>query len=366
MLDFTSALYLGMWHSSEVLRPWKQFTTGMPTALATPPEAGNVARKFAMLQGCERATLATSTLHVFWDLFVMLAGRDSVICMDAETYPIVQWGIERAAARGVSVRRFRTHEPDSLRKLLRHEVGRKRALIVAEGFCPGCGTTAPLADFLAIAREREGWLILDDTQAVGIFGLAPGPNAPYGRSGGGMLQHLQIRGPEVISVSSLAKGLGVPLAVVAGSRAFVDRFESHSETRVHCSPPSIAALRAAEHALEVNRRQGDVLRLQLARLVRDFRARMRQRGIVPVGGLFPVQTLVVSQHESAAEIHSQLLRSGIRCVLHRLRHATGFGLSFLITARHTAAQVAYAAEQVGATFQMEFHSPRNEVSYDMQ
>ena len=33
VLDFTSALYLGLQHPSRSLRPWRQFTTGAPAAL---------------------------------------------------------------------------------------------------------------------------------------------------------------------------------------------------------------------------------------------------------------------------------------------------------------------------------------------
>ena len=43
------------------------------------------------------------------------------------------------------------------------------------------------------------------------------------------------------------------------------------ETRVHCSPPSVANIRAAAHALELNRTCGDALRLRLAGLVGRFR-----------------------------------------------------------------------------------------------
>jgi len=39
VLDFTSALYLGLRHPSGSLRPWARFTLGVPAALAAPPEA---------------------------------------------------------------------------------------------------------------------------------------------------------------------------------------------------------------------------------------------------------------------------------------------------------------------------------------
>ena len=46
-------------------------------------------------------------------------------------------------------------------------------------------------------------------------------------------------------VSSLAKAFGAPLAVLAGSDAFMTVFEQESATRMHCSPPSVAVIAAA-------------------------------------------------------------------------------------------------------------------------
>ena len=69
MLDFTSALYLGLRHPSRSLRAWPALTAGQPAALESPARRFGVARQLAALQGCERATLLPSTLHLFWDLF---------------------------------------------------------------------------------------------------------------------------------------------------------------------------------------------------------------------------------------------------------------------------------------------------------
>jgi hypothetical protein len=65
-------------------------------------------------------------------------------------------------------------------------------------------------------------LVIDDTQALGILGHSPGPHAPYGKGGGGSLQWAGIGGPDVLVVSSLAKGFGAPVAVLAGSEATVE------------------------------------------------------------------------------------------------------------------------------------------------
>ena len=46
----------------------------------------------------------------------------------------------------------------------------------------------------------------------------------------------------IVVGASLAKAFGAPLAMLAGSAAVVGEFERQSATRVHCSPPSVAAV----------------------------------------------------------------------------------------------------------------------------
>lgn len=92
MIDFASALYLGMRHPSRSLRPWQTLTTGTPAALGTPEVHRRVARELARLQGCRRAVLAHSTLHLIWDLFGMWSRSETVLLVDAGVYPITRWG----------------------------------------------------------------------------------------------------------------------------------------------------------------------------------------------------------------------------------------------------------------------------------
>ncbi len=159
-----------------------------------------------------------------------------------------------------------------------------------------------------------------------------------------MLPWSHIGGPDVLVVSSLAKAFGAPVAVLAGSKAAVEDFELKSETRVHCSPPSVVAIRAAEHALAVNREHGDGLRSRLASLVSHFRHRAAQAGFHFSGGLFPVQTLAPSPGIDPAGLHERLLERGIRTVLHRARNGHGPRVSFLITARHLPQQIDLAVD----------------------
>ena len=351
MLDFTTALYLGLHHPTGALRPWSSLSSGRPAALEDPEGAARVAQAVAALMGCERGTLLPSTLHAFWDLFTILDARTAVY-LDAGAYAVARWGAERAAARGVLVREFRHHDADALRALLHRDRGLGlRPAVVADGVCTSCGRAAPVAAYLENARARGGCLIMDDTQALGVLGEQADPRIPYGHGGGGTLRFSGVPRDDVVLVASLAKGFGVPAAALVASGAFVARFERRSATRVHCSPPCVAVVRAAEHALEVNTSHGDELRARLARRVCRFRARLAGIGWSAAGALFPVQSVAPTAAASGldpARLHERLARSGVRAVLRRAHASTRAEVAFLITAGHTPSDIDRAVDALAA------------------
>lgn len=344
MLDFTSCLYLGLRHESDALPAWPSLSTGRPAALEDPPGARRIARKLAELQGCEAASMAPSTLHLFWDLFGHLADRGASFYVDSGVYPIARWGVERAAGRAAQVHTFRHHDAEHLRRLLKGG-SRGWPIVVADGFCPGCGGVAPLIEYAAAAGE-SGLLVIDDTQALGILGERGKPGSPYGSGGGGSLRWHALSSPQVVAISSLAKAFGAPVAVVAGGARLIHDYESWSDTRVHCSPPTVAVLNAAERALSINQAEGDSRRRMLARLVRSFRCRLRAGGISLESGLFPIQTIRTTREISPLRLHDRLLESGVSAILRRGARGEGPRLSFILTASHSPADVERAARIV--------------------
>ena len=299
MLDFTSSLYLGLRHGSASLEPWDALTLGRPAALQEPCEAVAAAGELAALVGCAAGTLLPSTFHLFWDLLGVLSREPIEIYMDAATYPIARWSAEHRAGQGVPLFLFPRHDAPQLARLLGRRRG-ARPLVLCDGVCIGSDSQPPLAAYAALAHRHGGWLVIDDTQGLGVFGHSATPAAPYGLGGGGSLQWHSIGGDHVVVGSSLAKGFGVPVALLAGSAAVLRRFERESASREHMSPPSMAVIHAARHALAVNRQDGDRLRLRLWRAVQRLRDGLGALGVATQGDAFPVQTLALSGHRRAA------------------------------------------------------------------
>jgi 8-amino-7-oxononanoate synthase len=341
VLDFTSALYLGLEHPSWSLAQWKRLTAGRPAFLEVPAGARELQRELAALTGCERAVLGPSTFHLYWDLFGTLATRRTAFLLDGGVYAIAWWAASRAVALGSPVKSFASHDPEALRSLLRRSPS-CRPVVVVDGYCPARGEPAPWEEYLACVSPHEGLVVIDDTQALGIFGHDPGRRPPFGCGGGGSLRRSGHGTSRVVLLSSMAKAFGVPLAVLAGGEGLIECVERRSVTRVHCSPPSTAAIHAGLRALSANRGCGESLRRRLASRIALFRRLLEGPGWIATPGIFPIQILRAGAAGAAAAIHQELLRRGVRSLLIRGRDGPGARLGFAITARHGSGEIEQA------------------------
>jgi len=342
-LDFTSSLYLGFDHAAWDLPSWPRLTLGKPAALEDPPGAAAAEQELAELTGCQAAVLAPSTLHLFTDLLPMLAGPGSSIFVDRGAYPVAWWGVQQACARGAISTAFGPHDAGELEKVLRPAAG-LNPVVVTDGVSVASGRLAPLADYARLAARYRGVLVVDDTQAVGLLGGPPFDSVAYGVGGGGSLEHAGVRWSGAILVNSLAKALGVPLAMLGGAAALVSAFRSRSRTRVHCSPPSVAVIAAARRAISTNRKCGDGLRAALAEKVARFNRGLDRLGLKSNRSLFPVRPVQLPAGVDAAALYAEMERAGVHAVLHPESARARF--TFVVTARFHPDDIDEAVERI--------------------
>jgi 8-amino-7-oxononanoate synthase len=341
-LDFTSALYLGLRHPSGALPGWPALTTGVPAAVEEPPAAAEVAAALAALVGCESAVMGVSTLHLALDVLGSPSiARDAALLWDAGVYPVARWAIERARGMGVTSAPFRHLAPGALERAVARAVrARLRPIVVTDGYCPGCARAAPIAEYRDVACRAGGLVVVDDTQALGIVG----PPGPGWAGGGGSLRRDALDGAGVIWIASFAKAFGAPLAAIAAEAGRVARFTAESETRVHTSPPSAAAIASAGRALRVNAAWGEALRRRLRSHIRHFRRALEPIGLSALGGDHPVQLLEPIDGVDALALHAALRRCGVCAVPLRASCSGGPGIAFVVTAVHREETIERAVE----------------------
>lgn len=352
MADFNSSLYLGLEHPSASLPAWQRLTTGAPAALVEPEGAVVVAQQLARLVGGKRGLLMPSTLHGFIDLFTNGLPR-AALFWDEALYPVARWGIELAVGRGAPAMAFAHRGNGVDADWLEARTPRGYTpVIVTDGFCTGCGAAAPLERYVQAVRHAAGHVVIDDTQALGVFGAAPSAEDPFGCGGGGSLRYHGLVGAPVVVVASLAKAFGVPLAVLVGTSTLMSSLADRSEMRVHTSAPSAPLIRATRSALALAALQGARSRRALAARILAFRRGVQALGFQAIGGLFPVQSITwpeLAEDDSVRRVHAALGRQGIHAVLSSPGCTRRRSLTFVLRADHRWDQIAHALHALSTT-----------------
>jgi 8-amino-7-oxononanoate synthase len=343
-MDFTSALYLG-WHHAKVDIPnWTRLSLGKPSVLEEIAAAGEVASAVARLQQQESGLVFSSTLHLFWDLFGWLSTQPVAIFYDREAYPLaiqVLRGIDRA--KKAPIYSFsHLDRPDLQKQVWRCYRSGLRPIIVSDGWCTQCGQALPLVKYTRWLAPFKGLLIIDDTQAIGVIGQKSQKKPLYGTGGGGVLPWLNLDYENVLAGSSLAKGFGIPIAVLSGKSSWIQTIRQASFTRMHCSPPTMAQLVTARKVLENNVTEGEVRRHQLHQRIAQFQQYFRMLQPDRSENLFPVQHLRLSKKGAPERWHHYLKRQGIRTLL-TSAHDQETVLTFLLRADHPAEHIKQLA-----------------------
>lgn len=223
--------------------------------------------------------------------------RGDLILMDALSHASTHEG---ARAGRADVSRFAHGNPQAAQDVItkwRVGGGKGAVWICVESLYSMDGDRAPLDDLAAIA-DREGFLVVDEAHATGVFG-------PNGR---GLSHHLEGR-ENVITLHTLGKALGGQGALICGARVFRDFMINRARPFIFATAPSPLMAAAGVEALAILRDQPG-LQAQLAALVGLFEAELRRRlPQLAVSGS-QIQPLIVGQNAPTMALAAGLQARG--------------------------------------------------------
>lgn len=149
---------------------------------------------------------------------------------------------------------YKTCDLDDLRQKLKERLkGKERPLIATDSIFASIGDTPPLEGLVAIAKEHDGMLILDDAHAVGVVG----------DNGKGSWSEWHLDREAIIQVGTLSKAFGTYGGFIIGSHGLVEKVRSSSRAFIGATPIPIPIAAAAKKAIEVLDRDADrILRLR--------------------------------------------------------------------------------------------------------
>jgi 8-amino-7-oxononanoate synthase len=191
-----------------------------------------------------------------------LAGEGTVL-VDLRAHRTIQDAAMLAAARGATVRRFRSGDVEHARRLLKGPVRSPRVVCI-DGINSMPGNPPDLPAFAALAREHDALLYVDDAHGFGIVGERDGYDpTPYGRRGNAIVRWFGEHYERIVLTAGFSKAYSSLLAFVTCSAELKQYLKAMVPSCVYSGPVPVASLATALAGLEVNQRRGDDLRAVL-------------------------------------------------------------------------------------------------------
>jgi glycine C-acetyltransferase len=199
-------------------------------------------------------------------------------------------------------------DADDLRRVLAEAPPAERKLILTDGVFSMEGDLAPLDELLAIAREHDATLIVDDSHGLG----------PVGETGRGTAEHFGLLGDsDLIFTGTLGKALGGGAGgFVAGPEELIAVLEQRSRPQLFSNglPPTVAC--SARRALAELRDRPELVAEVRAKTAL-MRNGLRAAGLEPLDGESAIVPIIVGETAAAIDMSRRLLDRGV--------YVTGFG-----------------------------------------
>ena len=211
-----------------------------------------------------------------------------------------------------------------------------RKLIVTDGVFSMEGDIAPLPEIVALAREHDAAVMVDDSHGTGVLGS-------FGR---GVAEHFGLLGEIDVITSTLGKALGGGAGgYVASSRAVVDLLAQRSRPQLFSNalPPSVAC--SARRALEILLERPTLV-TRLHENADFMREGLRATGFDPLPGEAAIVPIIVGETAFAIELSERLLDEGV--------FVTGFGYPVVPEGRarvRVQVSAAHEREHLGAALE---------------
>jgi len=178
----------------------------------------------------------------------------------------------------------------------------RRALIVIEGVYSADGDIPDLAQFVAVKKRHEAWLMVDEAHSIGVLGA----------TGRGLAEHADVS-PRAVDLwmGTLSKSLASVGGYIGARREIVEYLKYTAPGFVFSVGMAPANAAAALEALRVLRREPE----RVARLHENARLFLRlakERGLnTGSSGGTPIVPVIVGDSVLAVRLSQQLLARGI-------------------------------------------------------
>ena len=262
----------------------------------------------ARFVGCESSLTYVSCWNANEGLVPTLLGEQDIVISDQLNHASIIDSIRLAKAiTKCQTAVYRHSDMADLEDKLRAAKDARLKLVFTDGVFSMEGDIAKLPDIVALARQYDAVVAVDDSHATGVLG----------RTGRGTAEHYSMVGQVDIITSTLGKALGGAAGgFTAGPAALADYLTQRSRPQLFSNalPPTVAAsaLAAVRHVQQHPERVA-----RLHEHARYFRERLVALGFKPLPGETPIVPVILGATAKAIKMSELLLDEGV--------FVTGFG-----------------------------------------
>jgi 8-amino-7-oxononanoate synthase len=291
--------------------------------------------------GQPRALLFSTGYMANMGVIDALVGRGDVVIQDKWNHASL---LDGARLSDADMMRFPHVDMAQLHKRLHQSAAVDRKLIVTDGVFSMDGDIAPLPEIMALAKQHQAAVMVDDAHGIGVIG----------RGGRGSVSHFELSGDaQPIIVGMLGKALGTAGAFVAADEVVIETLTQHARSYVYTTAQPAAIAAATLKSLEVLEKES-WRHEQLEANIALFRSGAHALGLKLMASETPIQPLIVGDDQLTLTLGQQLEEKGILVGVIRTPTVpkNTARLRVTISAAHTEAdiqQLLTALEQVHAS-----------------
>jgi 8-amino-7-oxononanoate synthase len=289
----------------------------------------------ANLKQTEDALVFSSGYLANLGAIASVVGKRDLILSDQYNHSSLKNG---AMLSGGTVQEYSHCNVEDLRaKLEEYRDRYRRCLIVSDSVFSMDGDLCPLPELLALARQFNCMVLVDEAHATGVFGA----------SGAGCVEHFGCSGQPLMQVGTLSKALGSLGGYVAGASALIDFLRNRAPTWIYTTGLTPADTAAALEAVKIVQQEPD-RRLRLQQNIKNFKSNAITNYQLPItNSLSPIFTFSLKDAATALVASNQLKEMGIFAPAIRPPTVSVSRIRISLMATHELAHLQQLVEALG-------------------
>ena len=248
IISFASNDYLGLSQNQETIQAGIEALLKYGTGACASPRLGGyldihrkLEQEIACFTGQEEALIFSSGFGVNVGVLNALLGKEDIAFIDLQVHRSVLDGLLQT-----NVKKIGHNNLEYLEYALKSERHKyKTAMVIIDGVYSQDGDIAPLPEIIALCKQYDTLVYLDDAHGVGVFG----------ENGRGVAEHYDVLGQVDIITGTLSKSFGAVGGFAACSKEITDYLRFYSNTSLFSASPTPQVVCSALKALEIIRRE---------------------------------------------------------------------------------------------------------------